>query len=279
MTLPDRSLTVFLDHGAFGEPGFLSSIEDMNPVLERYLRARPDAIGLPPGSARRLAALRSNSTPAVVLRADTTNAYLRTRPATLWFELLDTTVRDAVETDAAAVIVALMDFDDHPEVHRDCVRNIHRLRDRMAGTGIPLIVEILVLRDAPGNQHGWTMDLGTQRMAPLVRQAFELGADVIKVEPSDPIDDFPILVTAANGLPVIAGAGGKTDDEQTIRRSARLLELGASGLGYGRSINWAENPVAMTRALMGLVHDGTDVERALSALVRDHADGATSRQQ
>lgn len=260
-----RGLTVFLDHGIFGEAAFLTSIEDMSPVLNRYLTAAPDSIGLPPGSARRLAARRSGQRPAVILRADTTNAYLHHRPERLWFEVLDTTVQDAIDVSAGAVIVALMEFTGHPEVHHRCLRNLHRIRNQLSSSRIPLIVEILSLRDAPEARHGWEMTLDARQLAPLVRQAHEMGADIIKVEPSDPVDDFDDLVTAANGLSVIAGAGGKTSDEETIRRSARLLNLGAVGLGYGRSINWAADPIAMTRALMGLVHGELQPEDAVSA--------------
>ena len=45
-----------------------------------------------------------------------------------------------------------------------------------------------------------------------------------------------------------------------------LLAQGAAGLVYGRNIIQHGNPAGMTRALMAMLHDGANAERALEIL-------------
>ncbi|RZU76872.1 hypothetical protein EV384_5574 [Micromonospora kangleipakensis] len=46
-----RCLDVAVDHGFFGEPSFLTGIEDMPAAIETLVAAAPDAIQLTPGLA------------------------------------------------------------------------------------------------------------------------------------------------------------------------------------------------------------------------------------
>ena len=88
----------------------------------------------------------------------------------------------------------------------------------------------------------------------LVRLAMELGADVIKADPTEPVEDFAKLVDVAAGIPVLASGGIKASDSEVLARTAALMKAGASGIAYGRNVMWAERPTAMTRALVAIVH-------------------------
>ena len=55
------------------------------------------------------------------------------------------------------------------------------------------------------------------KIVPLVRQAVELGADVIKCDPTDDPDDFHRVVEVAGGRPVLVRGGGGSP---TTRSSA-----------------------------------------------------------
>ena len=46
-----RCLDVAVDHGFFGEPRFLSGIENLAAALDVLVEAAPDAIQLSPGAA------------------------------------------------------------------------------------------------------------------------------------------------------------------------------------------------------------------------------------
>ncbi|NOY76738.1 MAG: aldolase, partial [Calditrichaeota bacterium] len=51
-----------------------------------------------------------------------------------------------------------------------------------------------------------------------------------------------------------------------LTRTKAVIDRGAAGIVYGRNIIQHENPKAITKALMGIVHDGLSVEQALEFL-------------
>jgi class I fructose-bisphosphate aldolase len=51
-------------------------------------------------------------------------------------------------------------------------------------------------------------------------------------------------------------------DDEILRRTAAIMQQGAAGIVYGRNVVQHENPGAMTRALMAIVHDGVSAEEA-----------------
>jgi class I fructose-bisphosphate aldolase len=100
----------------------------------------------------------------------------------------------------------------------------------------------------------------------LVRQAVELGADVIKADPTDDLDDYTRVLEVAGAVPLLVRGGGRATDEEILRRTSTVVRLGASGIVYGRNVIQHERPAAMTRALMAVVHDGASADEALELL-------------
>jgi fructose-bisphosphate aldolase, class I len=72
-----RALDVAVDHGFFGEPSFLTGIENMTKVIETLVQAGPDAIQLTPGQAPLLQALPGKVKPALVMRTSPTSTGTR----------------------------------------------------------------------------------------------------------------------------------------------------------------------------------------------------------
>ena len=89
------------------------------------------------------------------------------------------------------------------------------------------------------------------------------GADVIKADPTDDVSLYHRVIQVAGDTPVLVRGGGKVSDREILQRTAALLEQGASGIVYGRNIIQHSNPAAITKALMGMVHDGLGVEEAV----------------
>jgi DhnA family fructose-bisphosphate aldolase class Ia len=94
----------------------------------------------------------------------------------------------------------------------------------------------------------------------------ELGADVIKADPTDDPSDYHEVVRTASGIPVLIRGGGRVSDEEIFARTEALLAQGAAGLVYGRNIIQHGNPTGMTRALMAMLHEGAGAQRALEIL-------------
>lgn len=258
-----KCFDVAVDHGLFGERSFLDGIEDLERVIATVVDAGPDAIQLSPGQALLLQQIPGPDKPALVFRTDVANVYGSDLVEPLFSELVDGAVEQAVRVDAACVVVNLLLLPDRADLYRRCIRNVTALRAACDPVGMPLMVEPLAMKPG-GGRYGVDGDPDT--IVPLVRQAVELGADVVKADPTDDLDDYPRVIEAAGGRPVLTRGGGRVSDEEVLRRTEGLMQRGAAGIVYGRNVIQHERPAAMTRALMAVVHDGSSADEALEFL-------------
>ncbi|MEF3302041.1 class I fructose-bisphosphate aldolase [Paenibacillus sp. GYB003] len=260
-----KCFDVAIDHGFFNELSFLSGIENMKKAIETIVAAGPDAIQLSPGQAGLLQSMPGKRKPSLVLRTDVANVYGRTLPSHLFSQLVDRPVEQAVALDAACVVVNLLLLPNQPELYHECVKNVCRLKPECERYGMPLMVEPLVMQ--PNDTHGgYMVDGDIAKIVPLVRQAVELGADIIKADPCDDLDEYHKVVEAASGKPVLPRGGGRAPDDVILSRTFRLMEQGASGIVYGRNVIQHARPDRMTRAFMAIVHDGATDREALALL-------------
>lgn len=264
-----RCLDVAVDHGFFGEPSFLIGIEDMPRAVRLLVDAGPDAIQLTPGQAPLLQSCPGRDKPALVLRTDVANVYGRPLDRHLFSRHFPDAVEQAVRLDAVAVVANLLHLPSRPDLRERCIEAVMHLRAACTAFAMPLMVEPLVMRD--DGEAGYAVDGDPVRIVSLVRQARELGADVIKADPTTPVDQFHRVVEAAGGAPVLARGGGKVDDADLLNRTAALLEQGASGIVYGRNIIQHRSPGLITRALMAMLHDSASPGEALGLLAASDA--------
>jgi class I fructose-bisphosphate aldolase len=61
---------------------------------------------------------------------------------------------------------------------------------------------------------------------------------------------------------VLVRGGGKADLRRVFENSAALMAEGAHGMVYGRNIYQHDNPSAVVAALMAMIHDGADADKA-----------------
>jgi fructose-bisphosphate aldolase, class I len=247
-----RCFDVAVDHGFFGELSFLAGIEDMERTIATLVAAAPDAIQLSPGQAPLLQRL-PGPKPALALRVDIANVYGPEQPRHLFSEVVAGAVEQAVRLDAACVVVNLLELPDQPELLHQCVRNVSGLRAACDPAAMPLMVEPLVFKRG---ERGYGSDGNPEKIVPLVRQAVELGADVIKADPTDDLDDYPRVLEAAAPRPLLVRGGGRASDEEILRRTETVIGLGAAGIVYGRNVIQHPDPAGMTRRLMEIVHGG-----------------------
>jgi fructose-bisphosphate aldolase, class I len=259
-----KCFDVAIDHGVFHTPEFLAGIENLPRAIEILVEAGPDAIQLGPGQAHLLQSRPGRSKPALVLRGDTANVYGPSRPPELFCILNAAPVDQAVRSDAAALVVNLFYTSGQTGLYRQCLANIAAVQPECARLGVPLMVEPLVLE--PGKRGDYESSGDGPRIAALVRQAVELGADLIKCDPPDDASEFHRLVEAAGGRPVLARGGGRMNELAVFERTREFMQQGASGIVYGRNIIQHPNPKQMTRALMAIVHRGASPEEASAIL-------------
>src|SRR5690606_9093774 len=180
---------VAIDHGFFNEYTFLNGIESIKQAVNVLVDAAPDAIQLTIGQAHYLQAIPGREKPSLVLRTDVANVYGRQLPRTLFSRMIDNPVEQAIRLDAVCVVVNLFSIPAEPEVTEQYIHNILKIKPKTDRYGIPLMVEPLVFR--PNSEAGGYKVAGDpEKIIPLVRQGVELGADIIKADPTDNVDDY-----------------------------------------------------------------------------------------
>lgn len=246
---------VAIDHGFFNEYGFLQGIENISKAVDILVHAAPDAIQLTVGQAHYLQSLPGRQKPSLVLRTDVANVYGKELPRSLFSRMIENPVEQAVRLDATCVVVNLFSIPGEPEVTDQCIRNILKIKPVCEQYAMPLMIEPLVFR--PNSEAGGYMVNGDpEKIVPLVRQGVELGADIIKADPTDDVDQYHRVVEIAGRIPVLVRGGGKASDQEILERTYGLLQQGVKGIVYGRNVIQHANPAGMTRALMAIVHEG-----------------------
>lgn len=263
-----RCLDVAIDHGVCNEPSFLNGLEDMSAVVKALVAAAPDAIQMNYGQADLLQDVPGKDKPALVMRLDMGNPYNRIRHRHMWAVLQNEAepLIGALAMDAACVVVNLFMLPDEPDLFRQCVANISRVRADCDKYGMPLMIEPLVMQPVT-EQGGYMVDGDAEKIVTLTRLAREMGADIVKADPTINAEDFHRVVEAAR-CPVLVRGGGKEDLRNVFAKSAALMRQGAMGMVYGRNIYQHANPSAVVRGLMAIIHEDAGGEEAYALYQR-----------
>ncbi|WEX90882.1 class I fructose-bisphosphate aldolase [Sinorhizobium garamanticum] len=259
-----RCLDVAIDHGVCNEPSFLNGLEDMPVVVKALVDAKPDAIQMNYGQADLLQDIPGKEKPALVMRIDMGNPYNRIRHRDMWAVLQNEAepLIGALQMDAACVVVNLFMLPDEPDLFRQCVQNIARVRADCEKYGMPLMIEPLVMQPVT-ECGGYMVDGDADKIVTLTRLAREMGADIVKADPTANAEEFHRVVEAAR-CPVLVRGGGKEDLRAVFDKSAALMRQGAMGMVYGRNIYQHANPSAVVRGLMAILHADASGEDAFA---------------
>jgi DhnA family fructose-bisphosphate aldolase class Ia len=259
-----RCLDVAIDHGVCNEPSFLDGLENMPAIVNALVDAKPDAIQMNYGQADLLQDIAGKEKPALVMRIDMGNPYNRIRHRDMWAVLQNEAepLVGALQMDAACVVVNLFMLPDEPDLFRQCVENISRVRADCEKYGMPLMIEPLVMQPVT-ERGGYMVDGDADKIVTLTRLAREMGADIVKADPTTNAEDFHRVVEAAR-CPVLVRGGGKEDLAAVFAKSAALMRQGAMGMVYGRNIYQHANPSAVVRGLMAIIHQDASGEEAVA---------------
>jgi fructose-bisphosphate aldolase, class I len=256
-----RCFVVALDHGFFAVPADLPAIEDLSAVLDAVTAVGPDGVLMSAGQARLLAGIEGRQLPALTVRGDVTNLYLSPRRAES--DLVDDAALRAIRLDAAALLINLLDADDDPVVRQSCLRNVFAAKAQCEYLGLPLMVEPIPFERRDGRYH----DVADEdRLVPLLRQAVEAGADVVKAGILASESSMRRAIRVCGNVPYLARGGSKGDDREVLALTRHLLDCGAAGVVFGRNIFQHERPAAMAAALKALIHDDASADAAAAAL-------------
>jgi DhnA family fructose-bisphosphate aldolase class Ia len=257
---------VAVDHGFFDNHAFITGIEDLEKAVCALINAGPDAIQLTQGQAHLLQSVPGKQKPALVLRGDTANIYGKNLPAVRYNIMISDPIGTALRLDAACICINLFNVPGAPEVQQQCIENILSVLPESHRYGLPVMIEPLVARDFAAGEGGYMVDGDAKKITALVRQAVELGADIIKADPTDDVKDYPKVVEAAGKIPILVRGGGRVSDEEILKRTEALLKTGVRGIVYGRNVIQHPNPAGITRALMAMVHENATAADAMKLI-------------
>ncbi len=257
-----KCLDVAIDHGVFNEYSFLNGLENVVAVVKQLVKANPDAIQMNYGQSDVLQSIPGKNKPALVMRVDVGNPYNPTTHQYMFNRLQneDEPILEAIRMDASCVVVNLLLLPGEPELHYQTISNIARVRGACEKYGMPLMIEPLVMQ-VNSNNGGYQVDGDKNKLVPLVRQARELGADIIKADPTDNPEDYHEVIQAAR-CPVLVRGGGKDDLKGVLERSYAFLQQGVQGLVYGRNIYQHPNPSQVVKAFMAMIHHDATPDEA-----------------
>ncbi len=260
-----RCFDVAIDHGFFNELSFLKGIENIKACIKVLVAAGPDAIQLTVGQAGYLQSVPGRFKPSLVLRTDVANVYGATLVRPLFSAVIKNPVQQAIRLDAAAVVVNLFSIPGEADLSRQCIENITLLKEECDKYDFPLMIEPLVF-SPDQKKGGYGVDGNIDKILPLVRQAVELGADIIKADPTENILEYHRVIEMAGDIPVLVRGGGRAGDKEILERTYEVIRQGAAGIVYGRNVVQHRNPAAITKALMSIVHENAKPADVLGVL-------------
>ena len=99
-----------------------------------------------------------------------------------------------------------------------------------------------------------------------VRQAAELGADVVKTAypTGATVDEFKKIVDACFVPVIVLGGAAMGDDKALLTMVKNSMDAGAKGLAVGRNVWQHKNPKLIAKKLHAIVHEGATVQKAMN---------------
>jgi 3-hydroxy-5-phosphonooxypentane-2,4-dione thiolase len=234
-----RTVMLAIDHGYFQGPTTGLERVDLNIVP---LVDDADALMLTRGILRTV--VPPTFQHGLVIRASGGPSILKE----LSNEQLALDVDDAVRLGASAMAVQVF---VGGEFETQTVHNMTRLVDEGYRRGMPVLGVTAV---------GKELVRDARYLGLATRICAELGAQVVKTYYCE--DGFD-KVTAGCPVPVVMAGGKKLPELDALTMARRAIDGGAAGVDMGRNIFQSEAPLAMLRAVRGVVHDGLRPAEAL----------------
>ncbi len=150
-------------------------------------------------------------------------------------------IEDAVRLNVSAMAVMLSIGD--PAFEAKTVANLYKAVDLGSRYGIPVMGVTAV---------GKQMVRDARYFGLASRVCAENGANIVKTYYCDGFEK----VAAACPVPVVIAGGKKLPEKEALDLCYKAISDGASGVDMGRNVFQSSSPVAMIKAIHGVVHDG-----------------------
>jgi putative autoinducer-2 (AI-2) aldolase len=232
-----RAVMLAFDHGYFQGPTtglerIDVSILPLAPHADALMLTRGVLRSIIPPALRKAIVMRSSGGPSILKE--------------LSDERIAVDVEDAVRMNVAAMAVQVFIGGEH---ETQTVHNMTRLVDAGTRYGIPVLGVTAV---------GKELTRDARYIGLATRICAELGAAFVKTYF---VPGFE-TVTAACPVPIVIAGGKKLPELDALQMARDAIDQGASGVDMGRNIFQSDAPVAMIKAVRGVVHDGMNAAAA-----------------
>ena len=245
-----RTLICAMDHtGIFG-PG--KGLEKPGETLEKVVAAGVDAVMTSFGIAQHFT--RELAPVGLVLRADGAPTIIgEDIQGPIWFG-----VEEALRIGADALCISAYPGGKGKEL--ESLNNLAQISREAKAWGLALMAEMV-----PGGMGAGPEFTTMENVRLAARLGQELGGDWSKVSY---VPEFE-KVTAACFKPVVILGGSKRSDVELLKEMRSAMDKGGAGGTIGRNIFEHDDPEAMARALVAIIHDDASYEEAVAILRRE----------
>ena len=243
-----RTVIIAMDHGLIDGP--CSGFERPADTIAAVVAGGPDAILTSYGIAAEFSAELEGV--GLILRSDGSESNLGTPSTGSVGQFFG--VEDALRVGADALAVTAL---PGSASEADTLRNLAHTIAEAHRSDLPVMAEMV-----PGGFDPPPEMRGPGAVAFAARLGAELGADFIKA----PYCEGYARVTSSTFVPVVILGGSKGPEAATLANIRDAVDAGAAGVAMGRNVFQSDNPTAMTRAVVAVVHADASVEEALAIL-------------
>lgn len=249
---PETGRTVMLavDHGYFMGP--TTRLEVPRKTIEPLL-SYADSLMLTRGVLR--TSVSPTSPVSIVLRVSGGASIL----SDLSDEAIVTGIQDAIRLNAAAVAASIFVGSSHE--HQTLV-NLGGLVNEALTVGMPVLAITAVGKELERRD--------ARYLALCCRIAAELGAQMVKTYYCD---DFHNVVEGCPVPIVVAGGPRLATERDVFELAYQATQMGAVGVDMGRNIWQHDFPVAMIKAIRGIVHRRLTAAEALDVFLSAREEG------
>jgi class I fructose-bisphosphate aldolase len=242
-----KILVIALDH-AIGW-GVVPGIEDISAVMEKIIEAQPDAITMLKGTAEKAFRPYAGTVP-FILKLTTFSPY---QPA---YDTAVAGVDEAVRLGADAVAIGCTVCGDRQQ---ELLSQLGEIVRQASLAGYPTVTHIY----PKGNlidKKDWYRE---EHVKYAARAGAELGVDIVKTFYTGDPASYDRVVQATPASLVVSGGPKMPSLRDVFQMTYDAMQVGATGVTYGRNVWQAEDPVAVVKALKHIIHEGGTVDEAL----------------
>lgn len=247
-----KTVIVPMDHGVTCGP--MPGLVNMQEIIDKLVAGGADAVVLHKGIAKSVDTKRLGLIVHV-------SASTRIGPDADW-KVRVCVIEEAIRLgcDAVSIHVNVGANREH-----EMLAELGRLADECDLWGIPLLAMMYPRGSKVKNEHA------PELVAHAARLGAELGADIIKTNYTGDPKSFRKVIEGCP-VPLIIAGGPKVDSTRSLLEMVYdAIQAGCAGVSIGRNVFQHEDPTAITRALVGIVHKGLNVREAMALLKRKPA--------